>query len=194
MRFVNVVNPQSETQDITITNVGGPTAAPLTVTFALSPGSTPDYSVFDQDTGDPLAGGRCGMPSPPASCMTPLVIPNTSSEIISVTYAPVAEPATALLRISSNDPDPDDSPIEIDLIGSGGAGNLQADVAQLVWDNPAIDTPETLSVVFTNDGNADEYQNQVDLDAAVRGVARIGRRLICCCSGYCLTSACGWNE
>lgn len=155
LRFVNVQAPQSESRDITITNAGGPTAAPLTVNFVLEPSSNVDYSVTN-DAGDPVAGPRCRGASQPASCTTPLVVPRQDSRIITVTYAPTtAQASNATLRLTTNDPDPADRSIEIDLIASGGVGFLTSDQPQLQWDAPENDVPESRQVVLTNEGNAD---------------------------------------
>jgi len=154
LTFVNVQNPDSDTQELTITNEGGPTSAPLTVTFTVDPRSNPDYSVYDA-AGDPRGGARCQEAGAPDSCTTPLVIPRQESHVISVTYSPQgADPTDATLRISSNDPDPGDAEIDIPLTASGGTGVLVADQATLVWSNPAPGSMTTMDVTLTNEGNA----------------------------------------
>jgi len=150
LTFSNVNPPDSLTKELSVSNIGGATAAPLLVDFALEPSNIGVFAVFDA-SGSPLAGPACDVATPPSTCTNQLLIPRENSHAVQVAYTPTStNPVTATLRVTSND---SNTPIvEVPLTGGSGFGMLVSDLNSLDWLNPALGTPESKTLTLTNEG------------------------------------------
>ncbi|MDX9724098.1 MAG: choice-of-anchor D domain-containing protein [Myxococcota bacterium] len=155
LAFVDVQQFQTAEKPMTITNLAGGSAAPLTVNVRLEPSTNEDYSVYD-DQGNIRAGARCQQTAPPSSCTEQLIIPRSSSQVLQVRYSPqTSQASNATLLILSNDQDPiEDSSIEVALTASAAMGVLSATPAQLVWENVALGASEGQVITLRNAGSA----------------------------------------
>lgn len=151
LSFSNVNPPNSLTKELSVSNIGGATAAPLLVDFSLEPSNIGVFAVFDE-SGSPLAGPACDVATPPATCTNQLLIPRENSHAVQVAYTPSStDPVTATLRITSNDTT--NQVVEVPLTGGSGFGMIVSDVVgALTWVDAALGTPETKSLTLTNEG------------------------------------------
>ena len=151
LSFPNVEEGGYLEKTLTITNAGGSTAGPLTVSLSLDPSTTEDYTVLDED-GAVRAGSSCQGAAAPETCTRQLVIPRSSSHVIAVAYNPqTAEATNAILRISSNDTTT--GTLEVPLTASAAVGFLAADPSSLTWTDPLPGQAETKSISLTNMGD-----------------------------------------
>ena len=133
LAFGDVAVGQSPTQTFTITNDG---TSPLTYSIAKNP-NVAQYTI----------GASTG-------CVSGCTLNPSLASTITVTFTPDGPAAlTTQLNITSNDPDPGDSPTSVAVSGTGRQGILVAAPTSLPFGDLAVGTTRSLTFTLTNTGN-----------------------------------------